>query len=90
MPTPAGRADHDLNSTNGTFVNGQRVKDALLREDDVVTIGNVDLVLANGTLARRSEPAAEPAASRSRHQLVGRARPHAARPNFVLREAGTA
>ena len=36
----AGRRDKDAGSMNGTFVNGQRVKDARLRENDVVTIGN--------------------------------------------------
>jgi ABC-type multidrug transport system ATPase subunit/ABC-type transport system involved in multi-copper enzyme maturation permease subunit len=42
---------------NGTFVNGVRVKDAVLRDGDVVTIGNADLVFADGTLQRRTEPA---------------------------------
>jgi ABC transport system ATP-binding/permease protein len=49
----------DAHSTNGTYVNGQRVKEAILRNGDVVTIGNSDMVFANGTLARRTEPAAE-------------------------------
>jgi type II secretory pathway predicted ATPase ExeA len=30
----------DLNSTNGTFVNSQRIQDKLLRHEDVVSIGN--------------------------------------------------
>jgi len=45
----------DNRSINGTFVNGQRVDAASLHDGDVVTIGNVDLVLAGGTLTRRSE-----------------------------------
>ena len=45
----------DNRSINGTFVNGQRVDAATLRDGDVVTIGNVDLVFAGGTLVRRSE-----------------------------------
>ena len=44
-------------SVNGTFVNGTRVGSAILSEDDVVTIGNVDLVFRNGTLVPLSEAA---------------------------------
>jgi ABC-type multidrug transport system ATPase subunit len=59
VPTPRGAQIQDANSINGTFVNGERVKDAVLRENDVVTIGNFDLVFANGRLVRRTEPAAK-------------------------------
>src|SRR6202140_4448127 len=59
VPTPHGVRIRDTNSINGTFVNGERVKDAVLRENDVVTIGNVDLVFADGKLVRRTEPAAK-------------------------------
>ena len=45
----------DNRSINGTFVNGQRVESAKLRDGDVVTIGNIDLVFGGGTLARRNE-----------------------------------
>jgi len=55
VPTPAGTEIRDNRSINGTFVNGQRVDSALLREGDVVTIGNIDLVFAGGTLVRRTE-----------------------------------
>jgi ABC-type multidrug transport system ATPase subunit len=57
--TPQGVQITDANSTNGTYVNGQRVKEAILHNGDVVTIGNSDMVFANGTLARRTEPASE-------------------------------
>ena len=43
---------------NGTFVNGARITDTGLAEDDVVTIGNVDFVFTDGTLERRTQPAA--------------------------------
>ncbi|WP_145013949.1 ATP-binding cassette domain-containing protein [Mycobacterium marseillense] len=56
-PTPAGPEIRDANSSNGTFVNGVRVGSAALSEGDVVTIGNVDLVLRGGALVRRQEPA---------------------------------
>ena len=55
VPTPSGTEIRDNKSINGTFVNGQRVDAATLRENDVVTIGNVDLVFRGGTLARRTE-----------------------------------
>ncbi len=35
---------HDENSANGTFVNGQRITDHVLREGDVVQIGSTVLV----------------------------------------------
>ncbi|ANW63666.1 ABC transporter ATP-binding protein [Mycobacterium sp. djl-10] len=55
VPSAGGAEIIDNRSINGTFVNGQRVEQATLREGDVVTIGNVDLVFTGGTLARRSE-----------------------------------
>ncbi|MCV6987008.1 ATP-binding cassette domain-containing protein [Mycobacterium shinjukuense] len=55
VPTPAGTEIRDNRSINGTFVNGIRVDSALLHEGDVVTIGNIDLVFADGTLVRREE-----------------------------------
>jgi len=58
IPSPGGTEIRDNKSINGTFVNGQRVDSAMLREGDVVTIGNIDLVFAGGTLARRNESAA--------------------------------
>jgi ABC-type multidrug transport system ATPase subunit len=57
MPTPLGLEIRD-NSINGTFVNGTRVGSAILTDDDVVTIGNVDLVFRNGTLVKGSEATA--------------------------------
>jgi pSer/pThr/pTyr-binding forkhead associated (FHA) protein len=35
----------DLESTNGTFVNGQRVKRASLKEGDRLGVGRVELVV---------------------------------------------
>jgi ABC transport system ATP-binding/permease protein len=59
VPMAEGVRIQDAGSNNGTFVNGRRVKDALLRERDVVTVGNADLVFADGTLVRRTEPGAK-------------------------------
>ena len=55
---PTAPRSIDNRSINGTFVNGTRVEQALLHDGDVVTIGNIDLVFAGGTLARRQETAA--------------------------------
>ena len=52
--TPLGTEIQDR-SSNGTFVNGTRVGSAILSEGDVVTIGNVDLVVTGGMLVPRSE-----------------------------------
>jgi len=57
VSTPRGIRIQDAGSANGTFVNGEPVKDAVLQEDDVVTIGNVDFVFTGGDLVRRSAPA---------------------------------
>jgi ABC transport system ATP-binding/permease protein len=35
----------DLESTNGTFVNGERVTQAILKEGDTLGVGRVDLVV---------------------------------------------
>jgi ABC-type multidrug transport system ATPase subunit len=58
IPTPEGVVIRDTGTVNGTFVNGSRVKEALLHDGDTVTIGNVDLVFQGGTLVRRNETAA--------------------------------
>jgi ABC-type multidrug transport system ATPase subunit len=55
VTTARGTEIVDARSINGTFVNGARVDEALLHEGDVVTIGNVDLVFAGGSLARRTQ-----------------------------------
>jgi len=57
VDTPLGLEIRDAHSINGTFVNGVRVGSAVLSEGDVVTIGNIDLVLTNGALIRRTEAA---------------------------------
>jgi ABC-type multidrug transport system ATPase subunit/predicted component of type VI protein secretion system len=56
IPTTLGMEIRD-NSINGTFVNGTRVGSAILSDDDVVTIGNVDLVFRDGSLTKLSEAA---------------------------------
>ena len=55
IPSPSGTEILDNRSINGTFVNGSRVDSAILKDGDVVTIGNIDLIFTGGTLARRNE-----------------------------------
>ncbi len=50
--SPQGLLLEDLNSVNGTFVNGHRVMAHRLSEGDVVTIGNSDFVMSSGALVR--------------------------------------
>jgi pSer/pThr/pTyr-binding forkhead associated (FHA) protein len=38
----------DLESTNGTFVNGQRVTEASLKEGDRLGVGRVEFVVTRG------------------------------------------
>lgn len=49
----------DLGSANGTFVNGVRQERTVLRERDIITIGNIDFEVAQGTLVHRQRPVAE-------------------------------
>lgn len=57
IPTSIGTEIRDAHSINGTFVNGIRVGSAILKEGDVVTIGNVDLLFTGDNLVRRTEAA---------------------------------
>lgn len=47
----------DLDSANGTYVNGRRVAKIWLEEGDLVTVGNTDLIVHEGVLCDR-EPLA--------------------------------
>jgi ABC-type multidrug transport system ATPase subunit len=52
--TDSGILLTDLDSANGTYVNGRRVAKIWLAEDDVVTIGNTDLNVREGVLCDRA------------------------------------
>ncbi len=58
FPASEGLTIEDLGSVNGTFVNGGRVQRQVLREGDIVTIGNIDFVVAQGNLQYRKRAAA--------------------------------
>lgn len=59
VPAQGGTEIRDNRSINGTFVNGNRVDSAMLHDGDVVTIGNIDLIFADGALTRREESLVE-------------------------------
>ena len=50
----------DLGSTNGTFVNGQKVTKVTLNDGDTVTIGRVQFVVSSGATADDSKTSAMP------------------------------
>lgn len=54
-----GLTIEDLGSANGTFVNGHRQERTVLRERDIITVGNIDFVVQQGTLVVRKKPVAE-------------------------------
>jgi ABC-type multidrug transport system ATPase subunit/pSer/pThr/pTyr-binding forkhead associated (FHA) protein len=54
--SPAGLEIRDNNSSNGTFVNGTPITSALLRDGDIVTVGNTDLAVSGHTLVPRTAP----------------------------------
>ena len=50
----------DLNSTNGTFINGEKISEAVLKSGQVLRFGQVELKLDAG------QPAATPAPATAR------------------------
>ena len=89
VTTPEGVRIQDADSANGTFVNGQRVKNAALKPNDVVTIRQRRLCVRE----RQSRPSHRTRRQdrwprRVRHQLDDRRQSRTAGPCFVLRQAG--
>ncbi len=66
--TPAGLEIRDNDSSNGTFVNGTLITSARLRDGDVVTIGNTDLLATGNTLV--SQPTATRTSGLTAHGLA--------------------
>src|SRR6266576_5463333 len=56
---------HDLNSTNGTFINGEKVTESVLKPGQVLRLGQIELRLEteNGGGASAQAPAAAAPAS---------------------------
>jgi ABC transport system ATP-binding/permease protein len=57
VSSPVSLEIRDNNSSNGTFVNGARITRAMLRDGDIVTIGNTDLAASGQTLVPRAAAA---------------------------------
>src|ERR1051326_3829499 len=49
----------DLNSTNGTFVNGEKVAEAVLKPGQILRLGQVEMRLESGTAAAAASAAAK-------------------------------
>lgn len=56
-PDKGGWRICDINSTNGTFVNGKRTQAKTLRDGDVIIIGPYDLIYSKGALQVYGEAA---------------------------------
>lgn len=50
---------HDLGSTNGTFVNGEAVTDAILKHGDEVRFGRIETVFSGDATGAASQPLPE-------------------------------
>jgi hypothetical protein len=51
----------DLNSTNGTFINGEKIAEGVLKPGQTLRLGNVELRLDTGAPAAAETPASAPA-----------------------------
>jgi len=50
----------DLNSTNGTFINGEKVAEAVLKPGQILRLGQVEMRLESGAAAAASAPGKKP------------------------------
>lgn len=48
----------DLNSTNGTFINGEKISEAVLKPGQTLRLGQIELKLETGESAANTAPAA--------------------------------
>jgi pSer/pThr/pTyr-binding forkhead associated (FHA) protein len=60
----------DLNSTNGTFINGEQITESVLKPGQTLRLGQIELKLDTGTpgSAPASAPATAPASSPAKKQ----------------------
>ncbi|MCV7090046.1 FHA domain-containing protein [Mycobacterium interjectum] len=88
VSTPAGVEIRDINSRNGTFINGARIGRALLRSGDFITIGTTEFAVEfSGSIRLPAEALGILSAGRIRHSpywTVGHAR-YARRPQGGIR-----
>src|SRR2546422_401156 len=50
----------DLNSTNGTFVNGEKITEAALKPGQILRLGQVEMRLESGTGSTAAAPVKKP------------------------------
>jgi len=50
----------DLNSTNGTFINGEKVAEAVLKPGQILRLGQVEMRLESGAAAAASATSKKP------------------------------
>jgi pSer/pThr/pTyr-binding forkhead associated (FHA) protein len=55
----------DLNSTNGTYINGEKILEGVLKPGQVLRLGQIELRLEDGTAAAAPGAAAAPATTAS-------------------------
>ena len=55
----------DLGSTNGTFINGEKVDEAVLKPGQILRLGMIEMRLETGEAPTAASAAAAPAASQS-------------------------
>ena len=62
----------DLNSTNGTFINGEQITESVLKPGQTLRLGQIELKLDDGkpVSASASAPATSPAPSPAKKQQV--------------------
>ena len=86
-PDKGGWSICDINSTNGTFVNGKRIQAQTLRDGDIIIIGPYDLIYSRGMLQVYGEAAsivlhmselhAQPSGKQPRHRETQDSQPKA-------------
>jgi FHA domain len=59
----------DLNSTNGTFINGEQVKEAVLKPGQILRLGQVEMRLETGTGSAPATGGGVSAAAAGKKQL---------------------
>lgn len=50
----------DLNSTNGTFINGEQIKEAVLKPGQILRLGQVEMRLESGTASATAPASSTP------------------------------
>ncbi len=53
----------DLNSTNGTFINDEKITESVLKPGNTLRIGHIELRLEDGATATPATPASAPASA---------------------------